>query len=85
MDGNLAIFIPIVAIGATAWVIGQVLDFIRHRRDSERGESGENARLAEENELLRATVARLEQRMAVLERIATDPATRTAHEIEQLR
>lgn len=28
---------------------------------------------------------RLEQRIAVLERIATDPATRTAHEIEALR
>ena len=34
---------------------------------------------------LRLTIRRLEERMAVLERIATDPAERTAREIEQLR
>ena len=32
----------------------------------------------------RLTVGRLEERIAVLERIATDPAERTAREIEQL-
>jgi hypothetical protein len=30
-------------------------------------------------------VERLEERLAVLERIATDPAERTAREIEKLR
>ena len=45
----------------------------------------ENAQLAHENEALRLTIGRLEERMAVLERIATDPAERTAREIEQLR
>jgi len=34
---------------------------------------------------VRLTVRRLEERTAVLERIATDPAERTAREIEQLR
>ena len=41
--------------------------------------------LTNENERLTGMVSRLEERIAVLERIATDPATRTAHEIEQLR
>jgi hypothetical protein len=41
--------------------------------------------LGSENTRLIGMVSRLEDRIAVLERIATDPATRTAHEIEQLR
>ncbi|HEX8641430.1 MAG TPA: hypothetical protein VF704_09790 [Allosphingosinicella sp.] len=41
--------------------------------------------LATENAGLKGKVERLEQRLAVLERIATDPAERTAREIEQLR
>ncbi len=41
--------------------------------------------MAEENGRLSAKVARLEERIAVLERIATDPATRTAHDIDALR
>ena len=41
--------------------------------------------LSGENEKLRGQVSRLEERIAVLERIATDPAERTAREIEKLR
>jgi len=41
--------------------------------------------LASENAGLRGKVERLEQRLAVLEQIATDPAERTAREIESLR
>ena len=41
--------------------------------------------LAGENGRLKSQVSRLEERIAVLERIATDPAERTAREIEQLR
>lgn len=41
--------------------------------------------LSAENDGLKNKVERLEQRLAVLERIATDPAERTAREIEQLR
>ena len=41
--------------------------------------------LSTENEKLRGQVSRLEERLAVLERIATDPAERTAREIEKLR
>jgi hypothetical protein len=38
-----------------------------------------------ENGELKAQVAQLEDRLKVLERIATDPAERTAREIESLR
>ena len=41
--------------------------------------------LAQENERLMGRISRLEERIAVLERIATDPADRTAREIEALR
>ena len=41
--------------------------------------------LSKENEGLKGQVSRLEERIAVLERIATDPAERTAREIEKLR
>lgn len=43
------------------------------------------AMLLEENGTLKALIARNEERLAVLERIATDPAERTAREIENLR
>ncbi len=49
------------------------------------GPGPEATALARENETLRGQVRRLEQRIAVLERIATDPAERTAREIESLR
>ncbi|MEO6215119.1 MAG: hypothetical protein ABIO86_03740 [Sphingomonas sp.] len=41
--------------------------------------------LSSENERLVGQVSRLEERIAVLERIATDPAERTAREIDALR
>ena len=41
--------------------------------------------LSNENGQLKGQVSRLEERLAVLERIATDPAERTAREIDQLR
>ena len=41
--------------------------------------------LSDENAGLKGQVGRLESRIAVLERIATDPAERTAREIESLR
>lgn len=43
------------------------------------------ALLTSENERLTGQVSRLEERIAVLERIATDPATRVAREIDALR
>ncbi|OJY66000.1 MAG: hypothetical protein BGP16_06265 [Sphingobium sp. 66-54] len=43
------------------------------------------ALLSDENGRLRDQIGRLEERIAVLERIATDPADRTARAIEALR
>ena len=54
-----------------------------------KGEQPEAARevalLTSENSAMKAQMSRLEERIAVLERLATDPAERTAREIEQLR
>jgi cell division protein FtsB len=41
--------------------------------------------LKAENEQLKATVDRLEERLKVLERIATDPSRQLADEIDRLR
>ena len=45
----------------------------------------QNEILERENVLLRGKVGRLEERMAVLERIATDAPARLTAEIEKLR
>ncbi len=87
---DFADLIPVVAILSSAWVI---VTFARRRRDAcesdpaqpNVADARDNARLAHENERLRLTIDRLEDRLAVLERIATDPAERTAREIERLR
>jgi len=64
---------------------------LRGRR-SFQGEKSDNleadrkiALLASENERLTGQISRLEERIAVLERIATDPAERVAREIDSLR
>ena len=94
MNMNIAVLIPIMAIMATAWVIVSFLHYKQGRRvgcliapepPASVADARENARLAHENELLRRTVDRLEERIAVLERIATDPVERTSREIEALR
>ena len=54
-------------------------------KDDVAEEARQSALLVEENAGLKAQVSRLEDRIAVLERIATDPAERTSREIEQLR
>lgn len=41
--------------------------------------------LTQDNERMAGQISRLEDRIAVLERIATDPAERTAREIDALR
>ena len=81
---NLGVLIPIVAIIASACVFIALLHFAQERRKLEGG-SQEKGELTRENAVLRETVTRLEDRIAVLERIATDPAERTAREIEELR
>ena len=90
---NWGVLIPIVAI--LAWVAnnwirarhGYPLEGRRGRRDHrvDLDEDRKIQLLSSENEKLTNQVLRLEERIAVLERIATDPATRVAREIESLR
>lgn len=65
-------------------LIAALAQFIRYRHEagaSLQGDEGPSRREAElENE-----VEQLRERVKVLERIATDPARRTAEEIEKLR
>jgi hypothetical protein len=45
----------------------------------------QNQLLSQENDLLRGKIGRLEERLSVLERIATDAPARLTAEIEKLR
>jgi hypothetical protein len=87
MQDSIAVFIPIVAIIASTYLIAIMLKYrFRGRHGSSAApETAENVRLTRENEELRHVIDRLEERLQVLERIATDPAERTAREIERLR
>ena len=92
------LLIPIVAIAsgpiawiATTWVRakhGYPLETSKGQlfnRDGPVSEARATALLSNENAQLRGQVGRLEERIAVLERIATDPAERTARAIDALR
>ena len=92
-----AFVIAIVALSMAAWVITTWLR-VKHGYPLEDDygnviqprDAGPNATrqieiLSNENAGLKGQVSRLEERIAVLERIATDPAERTAREIENLR
>lgn len=92
--GSPAFVIAIVAMSMAAWVI---TTWIRARHGypidewSDGSASGEieTRRAAElmarENEQLKGQIGRLEERIATLERIATDPAERISREIDGLR
>lgn len=87
--------IAIIAISTFGWIVTSWIR-AKHGYPLENEWSGmtvkedpEAARriesLSAENGALKGQIGRLEDRLAVLERIATDPAERTAREIEQLR
>ena len=87
--------ITIIAISTAGWVINNWIR-AKHGYPVENEWSGMTGRddldarrkvglLTSENERLTGQVGRLEERIAVLERIVTDPAVRTAHEIDRLR
>lgn len=87
---NMALLVPIAAvtIGPVAWVANNWIR-AKHGYPLE-GRKGaltmrEDPALAAENAALKGQVEKLEERLRVLERIATDPAERTAREIESLR
>lgn len=72
--------------GPAIWgIVDTVLKHRRKMAELRYGRSDREARLTVEKQELNETVAMLQDRVAVLERIATDPARRTADEIEQLR
>lgn len=69
-------------------ILGLTSMFLSHRRsmaEIKYGRSDREMALTEENDELRETVGLMQDRLAVLEQIATDPARRTADEIEKLR
>lgn len=89
--GGPGFVIAIVAISMLAWVITTA---IRAKHGYPLTDDWGNTvqpngknhdELVEENAQLKATVGRLEERLKVLERIATDPAKRLEDEIDSLR
>ncbi len=93
--GGPTFVVALVLISTAGWLINNWIR-ARHGYPVENEWSGvshkgspDDARqialLSGENEKLHGQVSRLEERIAVLERIATDPAERTAREIEKLR
>ncbi len=92
MNETTAMFIVMMtSIMTFGWI---VTSWIRARhgcavRNAAKGGDLEAERqiqlLSTENHGLKGQVVRLEERISVLERIATDPAERTSREIEALR
>jgi len=96
MDFGGPVFIlAIIAISTIGWVITTAIR-ARHgyplegewggtvkRHDPAADESAKA--LAAENHQLKATVGQLEERLKVLERIATDPSRKLSDDIELLR
>jgi hypothetical protein len=87
--------LAIIAISTTGWVLN---NWIRARHgyapsddwgftngSGKLDDSRKVKLLTVENDKLSGQVGRLEERIAVLERIATDPAERTARQIDALR
>ncbi|MHA6720931.1 hypothetical protein ACX40Y_15980 [Sphingomonas sp. RS6] len=87
--------IAIVAISTIGWVVNNWIrakhgysisdDFGTNIDKIDPDANRKIGLLEAENERLAGQVARLEERIAVLERIATDPAERTARAIDALR
>ena len=93
--GSATFILAIIAMSYAAWI---VTSWIRARhgdpiendwggevRPISKGDDEVTQSLKAENAQLRSTVDRLEERLKVLERIATDPAERVSREIEELR
>ena len=83
--------LAIIAISTIGWIITTAIR-ARHGYPVENEWGGrvhtqapETDRLVAENRELKETVGKLEERLKVLERIATDPSRQLADDIEQLR
>ncbi|MEO6388994.1 MAG: hypothetical protein ABIT16_03595 [Croceibacterium sp.] len=95
-DWGILIPIAAITIGPLVWAFNNWtrakhgFEPETYRRRGRRGgsdseESQKVALLTNENDRLSTQVSGLQERLAVLERIATDPALRTAQQIEALR
>ena len=93
--GGPSFVIAIIAISTIGWLVSTWIR-AKHGYPIENEWSGTTTKadpaadrkielLTNENERLTGQIGRLEERIAVLERIATDPAERTAREIDSLR
>lgn len=72
--------------GSAIWgIMHTILEHRKEMAELKHKHAGENRLLEAENGDLKETIAHMQDRLAVLERIATDPARRTADEIEALR
>ena len=88
MDEKVALLVVIMT--AMVLVAALLHSWMRTRGEARVAAGGLDAArqvelLSSENAGLKGQVGRLEERIAVLERIATDPSERTAREIDQLR
>ena len=89
--GGSGFVLAIIAMSFLAWIITTAIR-ARHGYPLE-GEWGgtvnktdpATGKLVAENKELKATVDRLEDRLKVLERIATDPSRRLSDDIDNLR
>lgn len=72
-------------LSSGAWLTIKTL--LNHRLEMARIKKGQSSdpAIERENIELKETVSLMQDRIAVLEQIATDPARRTADEIERLR
>jgi len=87
MDAEIVV-VTITAMVLVAWLLNSLIRTWQKGQlpTGDKLEAAREARLLSgENAELRSCVSRLEERVAVLEQIATDPAHRTAREIEELR
>lgn len=93
--GGMGFVIAIIAITTLGWVITTAIrarhgypltdDWGNAIHPSKGGNDETTKALVSENAQLKATVDRLEDRLKVLERIATDPSRRLSDDIENLR
>jgi hypothetical protein len=93
--GSPAFVLAIIAISTGGWIINNWIR-AKHGYELEDEWGGKTSKgspdadrkielLTNENTDLVGKIDRLQERLQVLERIATDPAKRTADEIEKLR
>lgn len=93
--GGPIFVLAIIAIVTIAWVMTTAIrarhgypltdDWGNTVHKSPADSDEQTKALATENEELKATVGRLEERLKVLERIATDPSRQLSDEIDRLR